>query len=471
MAYNYNHNERSKLPGTNRGTNMSFKQTDSDTWTLVSNTNKKSSYRRDDDSTNHNDMYAFNSKRVRQDEYGKIIRSDKRDGHNSQYNQHNQHNQHSQYNQKDNQNDNHYDNSYRHQHNNQNDNDIDDNEKYKNDNYKKILCKNINSIGKCIYTNKCLYAHSIDEQNMEPIRVTAYDMIKKNDDLSHVDLTKNKQLYNNLLALSKVCQQCDEGTCTGGYNCKHGACDKIYVICQTDLNKGTCEGCCGKIHLTKKGLVPYGVNIVKNLKAKVVVPKATIINEEFFKRLSDSLSDPNNTFNNTLNNTTIHDDNKVDNKCGNKFYNKPTNSTLLSEENRIVLKSEDFKSNDSDVSNTNSNLDLNSSTNSLTNDESNTWATIVKNDSPSNYSIRVKHALPKQSLYNSSFCEVLHNNSVSDLSNTKNDDSMDSESSDDDIFTRLHSVGQNSDAHAFDMSFNREDKLTKSIFKIDIMCI
>ena len=33
---------------------------------------------------------------------------------------------------------------------------IDDN------NYKKTLCKNINNIGKCIYGNKCLFAHNID---------------------------------------------------------------------------------------------------------------------------------------------------------------------------------------------------------------------------------------------------------------------------------------------------------------------
>lgn len=162
--------------------------------------------------------------------------------------------------------------------------------KQKNDNYKKILCKNINNIGRCIYNNKCLYAHSLEEQNIEPIRLIAYNMIKKKDDLSHLDLSKSKHLYNHLQSLSKLCQHCDEGTCTGGYNCKHGACDKIYVICQTDLNKGTCEGACGKIHLTTKGLVPYGVSIVKNMKTKITIPKATVINEEFFKKLNQNIT-------------------------------------------------------------------------------------------------------------------------------------------------------------------------------------
>ena len=162
--------------------------------------------------------------------------------------------------------------------------------KQKIDNYKKILCKNINNLGKCIYNNKCLYAHSLEEQNVEPIRAIAYDMIKKKDDLSHIDLSKNKHLYNNLHSLSRLCQHCDEGTCTGGYNCKHGVCDKIYAICLTDLNKGTCKGACGKIHLTSKGLVPYGDSIVKNLKTKITIPKAMVVNEEFFKKLNHNMT-------------------------------------------------------------------------------------------------------------------------------------------------------------------------------------
>lgn len=156
-------------------------------------------------------------------------------------------------------------------------------------NFKKILCKNINSVGKCIYTNKCLYAHSLDDQNVEPIRAMAYKMIKSNDDLSEIDLTKNKQLYSNLLTLTKLCQHCEQGICTGGYNCKHGACDKIYVVCQTDLTKGTCEGKCGYIHLTNKGLVPHAVKLVRNMKTKIPIPKATIINDDFFKKLNENI--------------------------------------------------------------------------------------------------------------------------------------------------------------------------------------
>src|SRR5436189_27952 len=138
-----------------------------------------------------------------------------------------------------------------------------------------------------------MYAHRLSEQNVESIRQTAYDMIKSDDDLSHIDLSKNRHLYNNLLSLTKVCPHCDDRNCTGGYNCKHGACDTKYVICYIDLNKGTCDNSCNKIHLTQKGLIPYGVNVTRNTKNKIPIPKTNIINDAFFKKLTDSV-DKNN---------------------------------------------------------------------------------------------------------------------------------------------------------------------------------
>jgi len=171
------------------------------------------------------------------------------------------------------------------------------------DNYKKILCKNVNTNKKCIYGNKCLYAHSLDEQNVDPIRKTAYEMIKEEKNLSEVDLSKNKNIYNTLLSLTKICPHCEEGKCTGGYNCKHGACDKKYVICVMDLNKGKCNGQCGKIHLTKKGLISYGESIIRNMSIRSNIPKPKILDETFFKKIignnekkedSDSESDNDN---------------------------------------------------------------------------------------------------------------------------------------------------------------------------------
>lgn len=335
-------------------------------------------------------------------------------------------------------------------------------EKYKKDNYKKILCKNITSIGRCIYTNKCLYAHSLDEQNVEPIREISYNMIKKNEDLSLIDLTKNKQLYNDLLALSKICQHCEDGTCTGGYNCKHGACDKIYVICQTDLNKGTCEGGCGKIHLTKKGLVPYGVNIVKNLKANVTIPKATIINEEFFKQLNNNISKSQNDKDNTNISRTCPTNTLltqgITKKNNHLQYNNQQNNTVykydsntlkdvinIIDSNKSIKSIKSINSSESnDLSDSTESTSLNDSS------DSSTWANIVKNDNPLQ-SIKMN--------MNKSNIRKYHN------------DSMDSDSSDDDLLVRLNNIKSSSDDLSFDASICRKEKLKKSIFKIDVMCI
>lgn len=168
-------------------------------------------------------------------------------------------------------------------------------EHIKSENFKTILCKNITSYGKCAYCDKCLYAHTLEEQNVEPIRKQAYKLIKNTENLSNIDLTKDQQLYENLLTLTKLCQYCEEKTCTGGYNCKHGACDKMYVICHMDLTKGTCDNKCGKKHLSKKGLIPYCVKVVKNLKTAVNIPSATIINDDFFKRLEENITNVKST--------------------------------------------------------------------------------------------------------------------------------------------------------------------------------
>lgn len=191
----------------------------------------------------------------------------------------------------------------------------------KNFNYKKILCKNVNASGKCIYNNKCLYAHSLQEQNVEPIRIISYDMIKKNDNLSHINLSKNRQLYNNLVCLSKLCPQCNDNICTGGYNCKHGACDKKYVICQTDLNKGTCDGKCGKIHLTTKGLIPYGANIMKSSKNRPIchinINDFFFINDNICRndlKYTDNIEDDNSIISNDDDDAISNGSNKSDNR-------------------------------------------------------------------------------------------------------------------------------------------------------------
>jgi hypothetical protein len=151
-----------------------------------------------------------------------------------------------------------------------------------NENLKKILCKNIINEGKCIYGAKCLYAHSLDDQNIDRNREIAYQMIKKDDELSHINLSKNDKLYNSLITLSKLCEKCEKGECTGGYNCKYGACKSTFVVCLVDLNKGTCNEKCNKVHLTGKKLIPYGISLINEKSVNTPVSEETT---KFFEEM------------------------------------------------------------------------------------------------------------------------------------------------------------------------------------------
>lgn len=127
-------------------------------------------------------------------------------------------------------------------------------------NKKRILCNNIVLNGKCPYGNKCMYAHSIGEQQIDKYRKKAYDIIRSSYTLN--DLTFSEKwvvyVYENLLQMTQLCFKCAKGVCFGGYNCKNGVSNESDVICYNDFVTGLCTNeQCGNIHLTKRGLVPY----------------------------------------------------------------------------------------------------------------------------------------------------------------------------------------------------------------------
>lgn len=127
-------------------------------------------------------------------------------------------------------------------------------------NHKKILCKNIIFNNECKYQTKCLYAHTLEEQNVNNLRKYAYDIIKGNNNLSHINLQENIDLYKTLVQLSVICHNCINNNCTGGYNCKYGACKVEYVVCLSDINFNKCtNNTCSKIHLSKRGLKPLDI--------------------------------------------------------------------------------------------------------------------------------------------------------------------------------------------------------------------
>lgn len=144
-------------------------------------------------------------------------------------------------------------------------------DKQKKNNFKKLLCYNIVNNIKCVYKNKCMFAHHINEQLKEPIREFIYDMIYTMCDLSNINIKENKELFEELMIFTKECKNCINKKCPGGYNCKFGVCIKELKICYNDLLNGKCscelteeninnkiiKRCIYGIHLTEKNLIPY----------------------------------------------------------------------------------------------------------------------------------------------------------------------------------------------------------------------
>lgn len=145
---------------------------------------------------------------------------------------------------------------------------MDKNKKY---NFKKLLCYNIVNNMKCVYKNKCMFAHNIEEQLKENNREFIYNMIYEMSELSNINLKDNKELFEELLIFTKECKNCLNKKCPGGYNCKFGVCTKQLKICYNDLLNGKCclnlddenvngkviKRCINGIHLTEKNLIPY----------------------------------------------------------------------------------------------------------------------------------------------------------------------------------------------------------------------
>lgn len=179
-------------------------------------------------------------------------------------------------------------------------------------NKKRILCQNMLLTGSCPYGHECVYAHSLSEQNVDPIRKTVYDLLISNTNLEQIDLVNNIELQRTLFQFTNYCSGCEKKTCLGGYNCKNGVVSKKYVICRDDLNFGSCcEPNCDKLHLTKRGLIPYKVQLLKLSECKI--QNTTIIDPI---NTECSISKPITKYcdeqSESLTNYMIHNDDELD---------------------------------------------------------------------------------------------------------------------------------------------------------------
>jgi hypothetical protein len=123
---------------------------------------------------------------------------------------------------------------------------------------KRILCYNIIKGKECQYGDKCLYAHSLEKQKIDPIRKKIYTILKGDNNLKNINLIKDKALFQTMTQLTKVCFHCSKNNCHGGYNCRNGSINPKYKICYDDVMYGNCKNKkCFSIHLTNRGMMPY----------------------------------------------------------------------------------------------------------------------------------------------------------------------------------------------------------------------
>lgn len=178
-------------------------------------------------------------------------------------------------------------------------------------NFKKLLCYNIVNNCKCVYKNKCMFAHTLEEQIKEPMRQYIHNMLYEWDDLSDINLNEEKSLLDELIVLTKECKNCMGKKCPGGYNCKFGVCLRENKICYNDLMYGKCYNmlmetnnnenilckCIHGIHLSEKKLIPYNQRMLTDL---------TNIETNFLIRHNVSFNSKNNIISLCLNDNTIN---------------------------------------------------------------------------------------------------------------------------------------------------------------------
>jgi hypothetical protein len=186
----------------------------------------------------------------------------------------------------------------------------------------RILCFNVLNSTECSYSNKCLYAHSLEEQIIDKNRKNALDLLQITD-LKNINLIEDVNLRENILVLTKLCSDCINKVCPGGYNCKYGACNKDVLICNTDFLKGDCKNviennkCINGYHLTLHNLIPlvkqqllidYPNNqllVEKNMEKNTLDNDKKIVNGFRFINSTINLNNTNNTNTNNKNKFNI----------------------------------------------------------------------------------------------------------------------------------------------------------------------
>lgn len=106
---------------------------------------------------------------------------------------------------------------------------------YNNEN--RLICYSVINGDNCIYGDNCTYAHSLKEQIIDKDKMDIYNSIFAEDLESDAI---NDDLYRNFSIMAQLCNQCVNNKCTGGLNCRNGACNLQLKLCKSDLLTGQC---------------------------------------------------------------------------------------------------------------------------------------------------------------------------------------------------------------------------------------
>lgn len=187
----------------------------------------------------------------------------------------------------------------------------------------------------CCYGPKCSYAHSNQEQKIDERKMSLYEALlgklaPRRSSFSCIENIRQSpadfdDIYRGFVTASSKCDRCFLGTCTGGYNCRNGACCQELLVCREDLLSGKCPNpvqmmtisepvrskfsehfdldqeypaCSSGHHLTLRGIPSYSSFLLDTEKRYLASlgqdekDKRHRIVEEYGKEDSDSDDDP-----------------------------------------------------------------------------------------------------------------------------------------------------------------------------------
>tara|TARA_Y100000782_G_C10166052_1_gene257719 strand:+ start:670 stop:1509 length:840 start_codon:yes stop_codon:yes gene_type:complete len=121
----------------------------------------------------------------------------------------------------------------------------------------RVLCSKYMKDNICPYGNNCSFAHSLEEQVIDKNKKFIFDIIDKKIIVQNYNPRDNPEIWEMLLKMTNLCQNCQNKTCLGGYNCKDGINTTRYLICKDDLKFGECLNLkCNKVHMSKYNFIP-----------------------------------------------------------------------------------------------------------------------------------------------------------------------------------------------------------------------